>query len=94
MGATGAASTPAWRALGERPATGRAVEAPAPSPLLEELVISFSDARIAESGGLRRAAGRFRLEHRPAQGSASRGGWQDFESPLGPLELEEIRWYL
>jgi hypothetical protein len=82
------------RALGERAATGRAAEAPTPAPLLEELVISFSDAQIEESRGRRRAAGRFRLEHRPARGAPSRGGWQEFESPLGPLELEEIRWYL
>jgi tetratricopeptide (TPR) repeat protein len=82
------------RALGELAPSGRAAEAPAPAPLLEELVISFSDARIEDSGGRRRAAARFRIVHDPAQGAGSRSAWHDFESPLGPLELEEIRWYL
>jgi tetratricopeptide (TPR) repeat protein len=82
------------RALGERAPSGRVASAPAPAPLLEELVISFGDARIEESGGRRRAAGRFRLEHRPASGAGSRSPWHQYESPLGPLEIEEIRWYL
>jgi tetratricopeptide (TPR) repeat protein len=82
------------RALGERAASGRTEAEPAPPPLLEELVISFTDARIEESGGRRRAAGRFRLHHRPAVGSGSRSSEQEFESPLGSIELEEIRWYL
>ncbi|HVT14706.1 MAG TPA: tetratricopeptide repeat protein [Thermoanaerobaculia bacterium] len=75
-------------------AAGRAVEVRAPAPLLEELVISFTDVHIVERRGRRRAAARFRLEHRPARGSASSGEWQEFESPLGPPEIEEIRWYL
>jgi tetratricopeptide (TPR) repeat protein len=82
------------RALGELPASGRVAEAPTPAPLLEELVISFSDARIDETGGRHRAAARFRLHHNPAKGTGSRSAWHDFESPLGPLEIEEIRWYL
>jgi hypothetical protein len=80
------------RGLGELAASGRAAEAPAPAPLLEELVISFGAARIDESGGRRRAAGRFRIEHRPASGAGSRSPWHEFVSPLGPLESEEIRW--
>ncbi|HYN21624.1 MAG TPA: CHAT domain-containing protein, partial [Thermoanaerobaculia bacterium] len=82
------------RALGELAPSGRAEEAPAPAPLLEELVISFTDARIDESGGRHRAAARFRIVHEPAQGVGSRSAEKDFESPLGPIELEEIRWYL
>ncbi|HEX3556602.1 MAG TPA: CHAT domain-containing protein [Thermoanaerobaculia bacterium] len=82
------------RALGELAPSGRMAEAPAPAPLLEELVISFSDARIDETGGRHRAAARFRLHHNPAQGAGSRSAWHDFESPLGPIEIEEIRWYL
>ncbi|HEV7504769.1 MAG TPA: CHAT domain-containing protein [Thermoanaerobaculia bacterium] len=82
------------RALGELPASGRVAEAPTPAPLLEELVISFSDARIDETGGRHRAAARFRLHHNPAKGTGSRSAWHDFESPLGPIEIEEIRWYL
>ncbi|HZF12892.1 MAG TPA: CHAT domain-containing protein, partial [Thermoanaerobaculia bacterium] len=82
------------RALGERAASGRVAAVPAPAPPLEELVISFDDARIEESGGRRRAAGRFRIEHVPARGTGSRSAAFDFVSPLGPLESEEIRWYL
>lgn len=93
-GAIEAAVTAIREALGERAIFARAAGAAVPPPLLEELVVSFSDARIEESDGRRRAAGRFRVEHRPAQGAGSRSGWQEFESPLGPIELEEIRWYL
>ncbi|MEA2601238.1 MAG: hypothetical protein QOF89_2230 [Acidobacteriota bacterium] len=82
------------RALGELAPSGRVAEASAPAPLLEELVISFSDARIDETGGRHRAAARFRLHHNPAKGAGSRSAWHDFESPLGPIEIEEIRWYL
>jgi hypothetical protein len=82
------------QALGELAASGRVAEAPVPVPLLEELVISFSDARIDETGGRHRAAARFRLHHNPAKGAGSRSAWHDFESPLGPIEIEEIRWYL
>ncbi len=84
------------RALGERAPSGRMAEATElpPAPLLEELVVSLTGARLEESGGRRRAAARFRVHHRPARGVGSRSGWREFESPLGPLELEEIRWYL
>jgi tetratricopeptide (TPR) repeat protein len=82
------------RSLGVLAPSGRAAAAPARAPLLEELVISFSDARIDESAGRRRAAGRFRVHHLPAEGAGSRGGWRELESPLGPIEIEEIRWYL
>lgn len=82
------------RAFGERAPSGRAAAAPAPAPPVEELVLSFTDARIEESEGRHRAAGRFRVEHRPAQGPGSRSAAGDFVSPLGPLENEEIRWYL
>ena len=93
-GAVEAAVPEIRRALGELAPSGRAAEAPAPAPLLEELVISFTDARVEESGGRHRAAARFRIVHEPAQGTGSRSARKDFESPLGPIELEEIRWYL
>jgi len=82
------------RALDQRAAPGRVEDEPAPVPLLEELVISFTDVRVEESGGRHRAVGRFRLYHRPAAGSPSRSPARNFESPLGSLELDEIRWYL
>src|SRR5262249_41726934 len=82
------------RALGERALSGRIAEAAEPAPLLEELVVSFTGARLEESGGRRRAAARFRVHHRPARGTGSRSAWRAVASPLGPLELGEIRWYL
>ncbi len=82
------------RALGELAPSGRAARAHAPAPLLEEIVVSFIDPRIDETGGRKRAAARFRIEHEPAQGAPGRSSLKDFESPLGPDELEEIRWYL
>lgn len=82
------------RALGLLAPSGRAPEAPPTVPQLDELVISFSEARIEESEGRRRVAGHFRVHHRPAQGPGSRSAVREFESPLGPIELEEIRWYL
>jgi tetratricopeptide (TPR) repeat protein len=90
-----AAAVPAIRrALGERAASGRVTPAPPPAPPLEELVLSFTGARIDESEGRHRAAGRLSIEHRPADASGSRSPGFDFLSPLGPLESEEIRWYL
>ena len=57
-------------------------------------MISFSDARIHTARGRHRAAARFQVLHHPAQGTGSRGARRKFVSPLGPPELEEIRWYL
>ena len=63
------------RALGELAPEGRAAGAQEPAPPLEELVIELSDPRIDESEGRRRAAGRARVEHRPAEGRPARSGW-------------------
>ncbi len=65
--------------------------------LLEDLVLELSNLRFDESDGLRRASADARLVYEPAAPgqpqvrSAER--WR-FVAPIGPIEAEELRWYL
>lgn len=69
---------------------------PDPEPL-EELVLELSDLRFDEHNGVRRASARARLVHQPAQPGqprvVSERTWR-LTAPLGPIEGEELRWYL
>lgn len=72
----------------------------APQPnaeLLEELVLELTDLGFHEQDGVRRASARARLVHEPAtQGQrevASAQPWR-LIAPIGPIEAEEMRWYL
>jgi tetratricopeptide (TPR) repeat protein len=64
---------------------------------LEELVLELTDLKFHEQDGVRRASGRARLVYEPAAHGEphvhSPRRWQ-FVAPLGPIESEEIRWYL
>ncbi|HEY0430871.1 MAG TPA: TIR domain-containing protein, partial [Pyrinomonadaceae bacterium] len=72
---------------------------PGPQPkaeLVEELVLELTDLKFSEQAGLRRAAGRARLIYEPAavsQREVASERWR-FVTPLGPIEAEELRWYL
>jgi tetratricopeptide (TPR) repeat protein len=73
---------------------------PSPQPEaepLEELVLELTDLKFHEQDGKRRASARARLVHVPAtQGKAevpSEQRWR-FIAPIGPIEAEELRWYL
>ncbi len=64
---------------------------------LEELVLELTDLKFSEKDGVRRASGRARLVYEPATPGqrevASLQSWR-FIAPIGPIEAEDLRWYL
>ncbi|MDZ7854977.1 CHAT domain-containing protein [Sphaerotilus sp.] len=68
-----------------------------PAAPMEELVLELSRLSIHEADGKRRARGSARLVYEPADRDKrevrSPKSWT-FEAPLGPIEVEELRWYL
>jgi tetratricopeptide (TPR) repeat protein len=83
-------------ALGQRLPTDRPpVAQPRPEPV-EELILKLSDLHFHEQDGVRRAAGNAQLIYEPAttgQRAVESGRWR-LIAPLGPIEAEELRWYL
>lgn len=84
-------------ALGRRLPTDRS---PTPQPkaeTLEELVLELTELNFHEQEGVRRAAARARLVYEPATPGQpkvhSEQPWR-FIAPIGPIEAEELRWYL
>ncbi len=74
--------------------------APTPQPKaepLEEFVLELTDLKFREKGGVRRASARARLVYEPATPGQpdvhSAQSWR-FVAPLGPIEAEDLRWYL
>ena len=64
---------------------------------LEELVLELTDLGFQEDTDLPRVTARARLVYHPAAPGdpevASVGSWR-FVAPLGPVQAEELRWYL
>ncbi len=64
---------------------------------LEELVLELTDLKIQEQDDKRRASARARLIYEPATPGqrevVSEKQWR-FVAPIGPIEVEELRWYL
>src|SRR5271165_6156661 len=96
-GGVDAAIDPILIALGERAPSDIS---PAPQPkaeALEELVLELTDLKFHEQDGVRRASARARLVYEPGTPGQpevkSKQGWR-FIAPLGPIETEELRWYL
>ncbi len=84
-------------ALGQRlPADVPATPQPKAEPL-EELVLELTDLKFHEQDGVRRASARARLVYEPATPGQphvhSAQSWR-FVAPIGPIEAEELRWYL
>ena len=84
-------------ALGHRLPTDRPpVAQPRPEPVAE-LVLELSDLGFDEQDGVRRPAARARLVYEPAIAGqpvvVSEQMWR-LIAPLGPIEAEELRWYL
>ncbi|MFM7646575.1 MAG: CHAT domain-containing protein, partial [Cyanobium sp.] len=83
-------------ALGLRLPTDRPpVVQPRPEPV-EELVLELSNLRFSEEDGKRRAAGTAQLIYQPAtvgQRVVKSGKWR-LVAPLGPIEAEDLSWYL
>lgn len=74
--------------------------APTPQPNaepLEELVLELTDLKFHEQDGVRRASARARLVYEPATPGqrevSSVKSWR-LIAPIGPIEAEEMRWYL
>jgi tetratricopeptide (TPR) repeat protein len=84
-------------ALGERLSADVAAAPQPKAEPLEELVLELSDLDFYEEEGVRRAAARARLVYEPATPGQpdvhSAQSWQ-FTAPIGPIEAEELRWYL
>ena len=73
---------------------------PTPQPQaepLEELVLELTDLKFQEKEGVRRASARARLVYEPATPGQpdvhSAHSWR-LVAPLGPIEAEDLRWYL
>jgi hypothetical protein len=84
-------------ALGQRlPADVPATPQPKAEPL-EELVLELTDLKFHEQDGVRRASARARLVYEPATPGQphvhSAQSWR-LIAPIGPIEAEELRWYL
>lgn len=84
-------------ALGKRdPADVASTPQPQAEPL-EELVLELTDLKFHEQDGKRRASARARLIYEPAAPGqrevASTQQWR-LIAPIGPIETEELRWYL
>ena len=84
-------------ALGKRlPADVPSTPQPKAEPL-EELVLELTDLKFHEQDGIRRASARARLVYEPATPGQphvhSAQSWR-FVAPIGPIEAEELRWYL
>ena len=84
-------------AVGKRlPADAPAEPQPKAEPL-EELVLELSDLKFQEQDGVRRAAARARLVYEPATpGQPDVHSVQNWRlvAPLGPIEADDLRWYL
>ncbi len=84
-------------AMGKRvPADVPVAPQPKAEPL-EELVLELTDLKFHEQDGVRRASARARLVYEPANpGQREVESWQNwrFVAPIGPIEAEELRWYL
>ncbi|NMF83850.1 tetratricopeptide repeat protein, partial [Nodosilinea sp. P-1105] len=62
---------------------------------VEELLLTLTDPHITERDSIRRATATAELTYIPADSRrAITSRRYRFEAPLGPVELEEIRWYI
>lgn len=84
-------------AMGMRlPAERGAAAQPQPEPL-EELVLHLTDLDMFERDGVRRASARASLAYEPAaigQPTVESAEPWRLVAPIGPIEAEELRWYL
>ena len=83
-------------ALGERlPTDPQPFEEPDARPV-EELILTLTDPTIEVSEGKSRARALATLVYEPAQAGARRieSRRYSFTAPLGPIETDDLRWYL
>jgi tetratricopeptide (TPR) repeat protein len=96
-GGIDAAIHPILIALGRRTPSDLALAPQPKAEPLAELVIELTDLKFHEQNGVRRPSARARLVYEPAAAGQphvhSAGNWR-FVAPIGPIEAEELRWYL
>jgi tetratricopeptide (TPR) repeat protein len=84
-------------ALGERlPADAQVSQAAEAQPLAE-LLLELADVQIVQEAGTRRVAGTATLTYTPAdypKAPIVESKRYHFKAPLGPIEAEDLRWYL
>lgn len=84
-----------FAALGLALPTDWATAQPVAAPPLAELVLKLIDPQIVEQAGVRRATATAELTYNPADQSREISSRRyKFTAPLGPVELEEVRWYI
>jgi hypothetical protein len=94
VGGMGDALPDLLAALGERLPADRPPQA-APTALpVHDLILDLADLTMAESAGTRRAQARATLTYKPPETRDVRGFRFSFTAPLGPIEAEELAWYL
>ncbi len=83
-------------ALGEQLPTDHEPAADPEAKPLEELVLALADAKIETHAGKRRVAATATLIYEPATPAARRVESKrfTFTAPLGPIEADDLRWYL
>ena len=96
-GGVDAAIDPIFVALGKRkPHEISKTPQPKAEPV-EELVLELTGLNFHEQDGVRRASARARLIYEPATSGQDKvyspQSW-NFIAPIGPIEAEELRWYL
>lgn len=82
------------QALGVLPVDARPRPAAAPLAPIAELTLDFHDLSFELRYERERVRGRVRVEYQPPSGPRGAAVTHDFESPLGPLDLGELRWYV
>lgn len=84
-----------FAALGEAlPQDGQAGEAVSAAPV-EELILKLTDPLIKQKKKLRRAEATAELVYQPSGNRRAVTSLRyTFRAPLGPIELEELRWYV
>lgn len=82
-------------ALGVREPTDDAPLATPDAPPVAELGLHLSFPRIHADEGTRRAAATAKLVYTPAEGGREvESPWFAFVAPLGPIEADDLAWYL
>jgi len=68
---------------------------PIPQPPMTDLVVTIVEPRIHEADGMHRAAGKVQVDYEPAGDARGvKGFGVDLIAPIGPVEAEDLRWYL
>jgi tetratricopeptide (TPR) repeat protein len=81
-------------ALGQKLPTDFAPEVTIDEKPLEELVLKLTDPGIQETDGKKRAIATAKLIYRSSQSRDIESKRFSFTAPLGPIEMDDLEWYL